>query len=187
LLVLSGRILLDKDHQFSIGKRIRELPCCVKRAWSPIETRLGGFCYKMGVLKAFISSPSRNHLVISDSCIDRLKYVDVGLEVSTFIEDKIGDRRLSMRVQDHLNIILRSHICKSEDFGEYLALKNIGILFEPLLKIDLEGFLDRWSQNMMLILDVDKGIIRDNHLYLSQGCSNDYAVSLEGVNYIELL
>ena len=105
----------------------------------------------MGILKAFLSSPSRNHLVISDGCIVGFDYIDVGLEISAFIEDKISDRRLSMRVQDHLNVLLRSHICKSEEFGEYLALTNIGILFEPLLKIDLEGFLDRWSQNMILL------------------------------------
>lgn len=141
----------------------------------------------MGLLKAFISSPSRNHLVISNGCIAGLEYVDVGLEVSTFIEDKIGDRRLSMRVQDNLNALLRTHICQSEDFGEYLALTNIGILFEPLLKIDLEGLLDRWSQNTMLILDIGKGAIADNRLFLTEGCSTNYSVSLEGVNYIELL
>lgn len=115
-----------------------------------------------------------------------LEYVDVGLEVSTFIEDKVNDRRLSMRTQDNLNAILRSHICKSEDFGDYLGLKNIGILFEPLLKIDLDGFLDRWSQNMMLILDIGKGVIADNHYFLTQGCSKEYSVSLEGINHIEL-
>lgn len=113
-------------------------------------------------------------------------YIDVGLEVSAFIEDKISDRRLSMRVQDCLNALLRSHICKSEEFGEYLALTNIGILFEPLLKIDLEGFLDRWSQNMILLLDLGKGHVQDNHLFLTQGCSREYSVSLEGINYMKL-
>ena len=141
----------------------------------------------MGILKAFLSSSSRNHLVISDDCIVGFDYIDVGFEISAFIEDKISDRRLSMRVQDHLNVLLRSHICKSEEFDEYLALTNIGILFEPLLKIDLKGFLDRWSQNMILLLDVGKGHVQDNHLFLTQGCSRDYSVSLEGINYIELL
>lgn len=141
----------------------------------------------MGILKAFLSNPSRNHLVISNGCIVGFDYVDMGLEISAFIEDKIGDRRLSMRVQDNLNVLLRSHIYKSEEFGEYLALTNIGILFEPLLKIDLEGFLDRWSQNMTLLLDIGKGNVLDNHLFLCQGCSHNYSVSLEGINYIELL
>ena len=145
------------------------------------------FCYIMGILKAFLSSPSRNHLVISDDCIVGFDYIDVGLEISAFIEDKISDRRLSMRVQDHLNVLLHSHICKSEDFGEYLALTNIGILFEPQLRIDLEGFLDRWSQNMILLLDIGKGQVADNRLFLTQGCSSDYSVSLERVNYIELV
>ena len=150
---------------------------CKKGLVACRDTAWEFFCYIMGILKAFLSSPSRNHLVISDDCIVGFDYIDVG----------ISDRRLSMRVQDHLNVLLRSHICKSEEFGEYLALTNIGILFEPLLKIDLEGFLDRWSQNMILILDVGKGHVQDNHLFLTQGCSRDYSVSLEGINYIELL
>ena len=141
----------------------------------------------MDQVQAFVKSSSRNHLVISNGCIAGLEYVDVGLEVCTFIEDKIGDRRLSMRVQDNLNAMLRTHICQSEDFGEYLALTNIGILFEPLLKIDMEGLLDRWSQNTMLILDIGKGAIADKRLFLTEGCSTNYSVSLEGVNYIELL
>ena len=135
----------------------------------------------------FICSPSRNHLIISDGCLPDLEYVDAGLEVSTFIEDKIGDRRLSMRVQDYINDMLRTHIRHSEEFGEYIAIKNIGVLFEPLLKIDLERFFDRWSQNIMLIFDKGKSTIEDNRLYLVKGCSNDYTVSLEGINYIEVL
>ena len=160
---------------------------CKKGLVACRDTAWEFFCYIMGILKAFLSSPSRNHLVISDGCIVGFDYIDMGLEISTFIEDRISDRRLSMRVQDQLHALLRSHICKSEEFGEYLALTNIGILFEPLLKIDLEGFLDRWSQNMILLLDVGKGNIQDNHFFLTQGCSRDYSVSLEGINYIELL
>ena len=110
--------------------------------------------------------------------------MDVGLEISIFVEDKLGDRRLSMRTQDYLNTKLRSHISHSEDFGEYIALKNLGILFEPLLKINIEGFLDRWSQNMILFLDIGKSVISDNFFFLSKGCSSKYTVSLEGLNYI---
>ena len=76
----------------------------------------------MGILKAFLSSPSRNHLAISNGCIAGFDYIDVGLEMSAFIEDKIGDRRLSMRVQDYLNTLLRSHISKSEDFEQSTAV-----------------------------------------------------------------
>ncbi len=133
----------------------------------------------------FICSPSRNHLIIANGCLDDLEYVNVGLEVSTLIEDKLNDRRLSMRIQDDLNNIMNCHICHSEKFGYYIGLKNIGILFEPLLKINLEGFFDRWSQNITLIINKDKAIIDNNRLFLTKGCSNDYTVSLKGINYIE--
>ena len=132
-----------------------------------------------------MNSPSRNHLVFTSGCLDGYEYLDVGFELSSHIEEIVGDRRLSMRVQDKLNNILRAHIRKSEGLGEYVALTNIGILFEPLLKIDLEGFLNRWSQNTVLFWDLGKGAVIDNSLYLVEGCSRDYSVSLEGINYIE--
>ena len=107
-------------------KNYRTPPMCKKGLVACRDTSREFFCYIMGILKEFLSSPSRNHLVISGGCIVCFDYIDVGLEISSFIEDKISDRRLSMRVQDQLNALLRSHICKSEEFGEYLALTKIG-------------------------------------------------------------
>ena len=125
-------------------------------------------------------------MVFTKGCMDGYEYLDIGLELSAHIEDIIGDRRLSMRVQDMLNDILQSHMGKSEDFGEYIALTNLGILFEPLLKIDLEGFLNRWSQNTVLFMAIGKGVVENNRLYLSKGCPITFSVSLEGINYIEI-
>lgn len=136
-------------------------------------------------LKTFIQSPSRNHLIFSNGCIDGLVYVDVGLEISTYIEDKVGDRRLSMRTQDIINIKLKDSIRTSETFGSYLAITNIGIIFEPALKIDIEGLLNRWSQNVCLFVNIEKGIIDNNSLFLVKGCPIDYSVSLEAINYYE--
>ena len=86
----------------------------------------------MDRVQAFIHSPSRNHLVLSNGCLDGLKYTDVGYEVSGFIEDIIGDRRLSMRVQDYITKLFREHIFQSDSLGQYLALTNVGILFEQV-------------------------------------------------------
>ena len=133
-------------------------------------------------LLEFIHSPSRNHLILSNGCLDGLKHTDVGFEVSCFIEDIIGDRHLSMRVQDYINKLFREHIFLSNDLGQYLAVTNVGILFEPLLKLDVEALFGRWSQNNTLFLDIGKGYVTDNRYYLTQGCPKAYSVSLASIN-----
>ena len=132
----------------------------------------------------FTNSASRNHLILSSGCFEAINYVDVGYDLSSYIEPIIGDRRLSMRAQDKLNLLLRDNIGQIDDFGAYLAITNIGILFEPSLKIDTESLFDRWSQNNVLIVYIGKGIVSSNRLYLAPNCSEQYSVSLQKINYI---
>ena len=132
----------------------------------------------------FINSPSRNHLVLSNGCVESLSYFDVGFEISSIVESIIGDRRLSMRTQDLLNKLFSEHTYQDATFGQYLALRNVGILYEPLLKIDVEGLFDHWSQNTTLFIDMGKGSVEGNRFYLIKGCSEQYSVSLQRINYI---
>ena len=137
-------------------------------------------------VQSFIQSPSRNHMILTHGCVEGLNYVNVGLEVSCYIEDYVRDRRLSMRAQDFVAKLFREHIRQSEDFGQYLALTNVAILFEPSLKLDVESLLDRWSQNITLFLNVENGIVANNRYYLVSGCKEDYSVLLSAINYIQL-
>ncbi len=132
----------------------------------------------------FIRSSSRNNLILSNGEIDGLSYIDMGLEISRFIEDILSDRRLSMRTQDFINTLLKNNIGHNDTVGQYVALTNIGILFEPPLKIDIEGLFNRWSQNYILFIDMGKGIVANGRLYLTGNCSQDYSVSLETINHI---
>ena len=140
----------------------------------------------MEYLTTFINSASRNHLILKKGFIDGLEYMNVGLVVSAFIEDILSDRRLSMRTQDKINELFRNNTKRSESIGQYLALTNIGILFEPQLKIDIEGLFNRWSQNMTLVIDLGIGQFSDNLLYLTADSSREYSVSLEAINHIFL-
>ena len=124
--------------------------------------------------------------MLSNGCLDGIKYTDVGFEVSCFIEEFIGDRRLSMRVQDYITKLFREHIFQSESLGLYLALSNVGILFEPALKLDVEALFDHWSQNITLFIDKGKGVLTDNRYYLTQGCAEVFSVPLASINHIFL-
>ncbi len=135
-------------------------------------------------IRTFTNSASRNHLILSSGCHEEFCYVNVGFEISSYIEPIIADRRLSMRTQDKLNTILRNNVKQLDGLGAYLAITNIGILFEPSLKIDIEGLFDRWSQNNVLVVDIGKGAISSNRLFLTPDCPDRYSVPLDRINYI---
>ena len=140
----------------------------------------------MCVLTTFIKSASRNHLIFTDGCVDGYTYVDVGLQVSEYIEYRLSDRRLSMRTQDFVNTLLRDNVQQSQVIGSYLALSNLGILFEPLLKMDIEALFNRWSQNNTLIINMDIGSVENNRFSLVKNAPEQYSVSLHAINHIVL-
>ena len=135
---------------------------------------------------SFVQSTSRNHLVFTDGCLDGFQYVNVGLELSTQIEDLLSHRRLSLKAQDIINDLFSKRIMKSEHLGSYLALQNIGILFEPLLRFDLEALFNKWSQNHLLVIDRGKGCVRDERFFLVENRDVKFSVDLSSLNYFIL-
>ena len=71
-----------------------------------------------------------------------------------------------MIAEDALNKMFSLGSCKNEQIGEYLAIKNIGILFEPALHIDVKTILKKWSRDYVLIVKLE-GEIQNGIFYLS--------------------
>ena len=132
----------------------------------------------------FSRSASRNHIVFVTGTVESLEYVDLGYELSSKIEDILTDRRLSMKAQDYLKSIIMSNIHKDNDLGEYIAIKNIGILFEPELNFSLEALFNSWSQNTLLIVNIANGKVDNKRFLLEDGCPIQYSVNLKDFNYI---
>ncbi len=132
----------------------------------------------------FSRSASRNHIVFVKGNVENVRFVDLGYELSSKIEDIQTDRRLSMKAQDYLKSIIMSNIHKDNDLGEYIAIKNIGILFEPELNFSLEALFNSWSQNTLLIVDIANGKVDNKRFFLEDGCPILYSVDLKDFNYL---
>lgn len=142
----------------------------------------------MEQIKSFIASNSRNHVAfIYGYKFDAVSFVDVGLGLSTKIEDILQHRKLSMKAQDYVNDIFREYTRHSDDFGDFLAIKNIGILFEPLLKLDVFALINRWSQNQLLLIQQNDSLVENNIFHLTHNRSQEYSVNLQGINHIVIV
>lgn len=100
----------------------------------------------------FIHSTPRNKIVFLDQPITNLRFLDVGKELSIKLHALTNDNRIAMKSIGIIDKLFSSSIEEDAIYGKYLALKNIGILFESELKTDFVQLLDKYSSSNILFV-----------------------------------
>lgn len=132
-------------------------------------------------LSTYVNRQSRNNLLFISNEVEGIKYVDIGRLLSGEIENSLEKKRLGMIAEDALRKILSRGSVANEHLGEYLAIKNIGILFEPALKFDVVSILKNWSRDHVLIVK-HGGEIREGIFYLVAN-STKQTINLKEITY----
>ena len=99
-------------------------------------------------IKDYIAQTTRNKIVICSDSIDGLEFINVGYELSKLLSKN------SYNYEEAVRAILYKTF-HDDTIGNYLALTNIAILFEPELKINVSDILDAYSKNQCLIIQSD--------------------------------
>ena len=102
-------------------------------------------------IKDYIAQNIRNKIVICHDCIGGLEFINVGYDLSKLLSKN------SYNYEEAVSAILNKTF-HNETIGNYLALTNIAILFEPELKINVSDILDAYSKNQCLIIQTDMEI-----------------------------
>lgn len=100
----------------------------------------------------FLSYNPRNKVIFVASLDSHLKSVDMGFELASRIKSHLSSPHLSMIAQDCVSAILKANKLTDDVIGEYVAISNWGILFEPDLKFDILSLFENYSKNSSLIL-----------------------------------
>lgn len=131
-------------------------------------------------IKEYVRQNTRNKIVFCRSRMQGLQYVDVGFAMSSRLKtnEKISP------VIDIVSQILNDNIRNDAEIGYYLAIENIGILFEPELKLDVRSIIDSYSKNQCLVVLTDAEI--DNGVLYFLEKSDGVIVSLSGFSFKEL-
>jgi len=131
----------------------------------------------------FINSYPRNRLIINTENFytEVVNWLDIGkllaLELSN--TDK---RKIVFRINQLLDDVIVKNKIQHKEFGETIAIKNIGILMESELKFNVEKFLSDYSQNNTLILKWE-GEIDTNQLYFLTKNDN-HKIDLNNISHI---
>ena len=100
----------------------------------------------------FLKYQPRNKLVFTPQIDSSLHSVDVGYELSVLIQEDLSSPQLPFIAEDKLHSLIRNFTQTDDLIGEYVALSNWGILFEPELKLNLLSLLDSYSKSRTVIL-----------------------------------
>jgi hypothetical protein len=114
--------------------------------------------------------------------IEGVSFVDLGQELSKAIEPLLDKKRLPLLADDALERIITNNSVVDAALGDYVAIKNIGILFEPALNLDIQSKFDLWSRSRILLVHLE-GVIQDKIFYLSRNSNKKYSVNLKDITY----
>ena len=125
----------------------------------------------------YLQQNTRNKIVFCRESIDGIRFINVGLELSQILGDNPDDI-------DGADTAYKQVLGQSQEnsvIGMYLALENIGILFEPDLRLDVRSILDAYSKNQCLLIMTDAEITDERFYFLRKGDGTE--VNLQGLSY----
>ncbi|MBQ4549132.1 MAG: hypothetical protein IJA42_08140 [Bacteroidales bacterium] len=130
-----------------------------------------------------ISTQSLPRLIIINGQLDDMKYVDIGLSLSKIIESSLNSKHLALEANDAIDTIIKDNVLHNKDIGNYIALCNIGILFEPALHLDLHNKFRTLSKSLTLIINDNECSINNNIFYLANTNNKSYSINLSDIPY----
>jgi len=92
--------------------------------------------------------------------------------------------KLPMKVTYELEKIMNTAIIEHEIFGRLLAISNLGILFEPELKVDLNNLLEKHSNTNVLFVKWEGEIDNENLYFLSK--EKGFRINIKNLSHIAI-
>ena len=135
----------------------------------------------MSSLSPYINRMARNQLVFTSYEVGDITYVDIGQLLSRKIETSIDKKRLPMIAEIEISSIMNECMSQIEELGNFIAIKNIGILFEPALQIDVKSFLDKCSRRTVSIANHNRELKKTRY-YLAKN-NTRYVANLTDITY----
>ena len=122
----------------------------------------------MEKISLYLKSQSRNKIVIHKNQLEDITSIDIGKTLAKSIPTIIDDKRLSMKAAMIIDELFNSLIVNHEVYGKVLGISNLGILFEPQLKIDFTNLIERFSNENSLFIHWEGDIEKDYLYFLTK-------------------
>lgn len=136
------------------------------------------------IIADYLAQATRNRLVFCHEQIEGLTFVNVGKTLAeSLVKQDLRSPMIAYKAEEVLDEILSSTKVDDE-IGSYVALDNIGVLFEPDLAFNLKSVIDNASTNKVVIILSDGIIKSDCYYFLQEGDAS--FIDLHGLSHIEI-
>ena len=133
------------------------------------------------ILKNYLSQRPKYKLAFDLSSTLDVESVDTGIYLSNVLTSKVSKKNLDMYAGETLRAMIRLHTHDHPEYGRYVALSNIGILFEPSLAFNLETIIEQTSKDLLMIIQAKGKIDNERFYYLSP--QNHLTINLKNLTY----
>ena len=132
-------------------------------------------------LASYLSKNPKYRLVFDLSSSLDVESVDTGAYLADVLHAKVQKSNLNMYASDAIRKMIRQHTHEHPEYGRYVALSNIGILFEPALAFNLETIIEQTSKDELLIIQAKGCVANECFFFLSQ--QDSFSFSLKNLTY----
>ena len=134
------------------------------------------------MMQQFLNTNPRNKLIFCANEISGYNYIDLGNMLSVSICNR--NLNIPIAAYDSLMEIVEANINVDYKYGKYLAISNIGILFEPQLEFNIRHIIDSLSRNNILIIHTEGEIDESDIYFLTR--EKGEKVDISGLSYLKL-
>lgn len=117
----------------------------------------------MDKIGKYLKSQSRNKIVFYKQDFLGIEAIDVGKKLSHEIKSVAADAKIGMKFLILMDELFTSSFANNSEYGKYLAIHNLGILFEHDSKTDFLQILDKYSSSNTLFVkwegEIENGIL----------------------------
>lgn len=128
----------------------------------------------------FINQNPKHKLVFTKNEPSGFIFTDLGFEMATLLE---GQSLPSVVASETFESVAVKGMQVHPVYGRYLAIKNIGILFEPALRLNIRMLFESISHDTLLVVCSD-GVIKNDYYYFFNEHTEDYGVPVSGLSYL---
>jgi hypothetical protein len=131
----------------------------------------------------YINEFPRNRIVISNHALRGFDYINVGYELARLAQ-KYEFEDSGYRLVTEFENMIRNSVSQLEPFGNVIALENIGFLLDERLNFSLRSFLERNSQNQLIVLNWNGEIENNEMCFLTR--ESGIRIDLKRLNYLRI-
>lgn len=121
-----------------------------------------------GHLITYLLKHPKYKLVFDLSSSLDVESVDAGTFLANALQKDAQEDNLDIIANDVFRKMISEHTHTHLQYGRYVALSNIAILFEPELSLNLETIVEQTSKDILLIMQAEGVVENDRFYFLSQ-------------------